>query len=309
METQPAAHAGTTRDHPAVSDNANPAHQHAPAPDVPDCPRVLVVEPDDDIRLTLLFTLTAQGWDVIEADCMAAANWAVREHHPTVVLTELVLSGQESTGLLFINALHGYDPQLPVVVLTTLIITTERRRRTMTAGAREVIGKPFDRDQLVALLAGCHRAATGAAGVATGTVGGLPDADGAGRDWAAVGRVIGQRRRALGLPKNEAARRAQVSNTTWPLLEAGRSRNPSHETIVRVAKVIAIDPDALLHAGSHDQPPPNESPPNESPLAVATIDPQAATADTAEGEARGDAGRSEERRVGKECRSRWSPYH
>ena len=23
----------------------------------------------------------------------------------------------------------------------------------------------------------------------------------------------------------------------------------------------------------------------------------------------GDAGRSEERRVGKECRSRWSPYH
>ena len=25
--------------------------------------------------------------------------------------------------------------------------------------------------------------------------------------------------------------------------------------------------------------------------------------------ARKDAGRSEERRVGKECRSRWSPYH
>src|SRR2546422_10228544 len=25
--------------------------------------------------------------------------------------------------------------------------------------------------------------------------------------------------------------------------------------------------------------------------------------------ARGDSGRSEERRVGKECRSRWSPYH
>ena len=33
------------------------------------------------------------------------------------------------------------------------------------------------------------------------------------------------------------------------------------------------------------------------------------TADSAEGEAAEETVRSEERRVGKECRSRWSPYH
>ena len=31
--------------------------------------------------------------------------------------------------------------------------------------------------------------------------------------------------------------------------------------------------------------------------------------DTTEGTTTGSDGRSEERRVGKECRSRWSPYH
>ena len=33
------------------------------------------------------------------------------------------------------------------------------------------------------------------------------------------------------------------------------------------------------------------------------------TALVAVGDGNGNAGRSEERRVGKECRSRWSPYH
>ena len=47
--------------------------------------------------------------------------------------------------------------------------------------------------------------------------------------------------------------------------------------------------------------------------AVGTVSPGVTVGDTvgtvSPGVAVGDAGRSEERRVGKECRSRWSPYH
>src|SRR6266498_34403 len=67
-------------------------------------------------------------------------------------------------------------------------------------------------------------------------------------DWAAVGRIIGEGRRALGLPKNEAARQARLSNTTWRLLEAGANHNPNDETLVRIAKVIDVDPTLLLQA-------------------------------------------------------------
>src|SRR5262245_3766340 len=65
-------------------------------------------------------------------------------------------------------------------------------------------------------------------------------------DWEAAGRLIGERRRALGLPKNEASRQASISNTTWRLIEAGANRNPTDETLVRIAGVVGLDPDELL---------------------------------------------------------------
>ena len=46
-------------------------------------------------------------------------------------------------------------------------------------------------------------------------------------DWASVGNYIGEHRRRLGLSKNEASRRARVSNTTWRQLEAGQNGRAS----------------------------------------------------------------------------------
>src|SRR5260370_32964830 len=48
---------------------------------------------------------------------------------------------------------------------------------------------------------------------------------------------------------------------------------------------------------------------DEGERADARIDQHRVLADAAEPRARGQLARSEERRVGKECRSRWSPYH
>lgn len=67
-------------------------------------------------------------------------------------------------------------------------------------------------------------------------------------DFQAAGRLIGERRRALGLPKNEAARQARLSNTTWRLIEAGANHNPTDETLVRIARVIQIEPELVLQA-------------------------------------------------------------
>lgn len=65
-------------------------------------------------------------------------------------------------------------------------------------------------------------------------------------DWASVGQYIGEHRRRLGLSKNEASRRARVSNTTWRQIEAGQNDHPTDETLVRMARALLLDPAELM---------------------------------------------------------------
>jgi transcriptional regulator with XRE-family HTH domain len=65
-------------------------------------------------------------------------------------------------------------------------------------------------------------------------------------DWTAVGGWLGEHRRRLGLSKNEASRRARVSNTTWRQIEAGQNDHPTDETLVRMARALMIDPGELM---------------------------------------------------------------
>src|ERR1044072_5679545 len=67
-----------------------------------------------------------------------------------------------------------------------------------------------------------------------------------GVDWAAVGQYIGEHRRRLGLSKNEASRRARVSNTTWRQIEAGQNDHPTDETLVRMGRALLLDPADLM---------------------------------------------------------------
>ena len=67
-----------------------------------------------------------------------------------------------------------------------------------------------------------------------------------GVDWAAVGQYIGEHRRRLGLSKNEASRRARVSNTTWRQIEAGQNDHPTDETLVRMARALLLDPAEIM---------------------------------------------------------------
>ena len=85
-----------------------------------------------------------------------------------------------------------------------------------------------------------------------------------GVDWIGVGEYIGEHRRRLGLSKNEAARRARVSNTTWRQLEAGQNDHPTDETLVRMARALLLDPSEIMRrchrrqvevAGVRDLPP------------------------------------------------------
>jgi transcriptional regulator with XRE-family HTH domain len=65
-------------------------------------------------------------------------------------------------------------------------------------------------------------------------------------DWERIGDYVKDRRKDLGLDKSEAAARAGVSKRTWEDIEDGDDPNLSDATLIRVAKAMRLDPEALL---------------------------------------------------------------
>jgi EAL domain-containing protein (putative c-di-GMP-specific phosphodiesterase class I) len=90
--------------------------QVSPIRPAPSGMRVLVVDDEEGIRLSLSRLLTADGFDVVSADCLAAARVKLDAHKPTLVLTDLRLG--DGTGLEVQQAAHAVDPDLPVIFLS-----------------------------------------------------------------------------------------------------------------------------------------------------------------------------------------------
>jgi transcriptional regulator with XRE-family HTH domain len=93
-------------------------------------------------------------------------------------------------------------------------------------------------------------------------------------DWPAVGQYIGEHRRRLGLSKNEASRRARVSNTTWRQIEAGQNDHPTDETLVRMARALLLDPAELMRQCQRryvDAPSVRDLPPLGPPIALLEV--------------------------------------
>jgi transcriptional regulator with XRE-family HTH domain len=93
-------------------------------------------------------------------------------------------------------------------------------------------------------------------------------------DWTGVGAWIGEHRRRLGLSKNEASRRARVSNTTWRQIEAGQNDHPTDETLVRIARAIMVEPaDLMSRVSRHyvEVPSVRDLPPLGPPMALLEV--------------------------------------
>src|SRR6266496_6654924 len=115
---------------------------------------------------------------------------------------------------------------------------------------------------------------------------------------ADVGLPAGTRRRTAGLRREEVAQLAGVSTTYYTFLEQGRDVRPSRQVVTALASALRLSSAERTHlfqlAG----------------ISVAAEDQaRAETVAHVVSTLVGRLERSEERRVGKECRSRWSPYH
>jgi CheY-like chemotaxis protein len=104
--------------------------------------RVLVVDDEPDVLLLCRLNLQQRGHDLLEASEGERALELAREHHPDVIVLDLMLPG--ISGYEVLEGLQGNaeTTDIPVVVLTARSLRADRER-AHRLGASGFLTKPF----------------------------------------------------------------------------------------------------------------------------------------------------------------------
>jgi two-component system KDP operon response regulator KdpE len=110
--------------------------------------RILVVDDERPIRRLLHTSLTAEGYEVIEAETAAQGLATAAREKPDAVLLDLGLPDQD--GLEALRQLREWS-KVPVVVVTVRSDETEKIA-ALDSGADDYVTKPFGMGELLARL-------------------------------------------------------------------------------------------------------------------------------------------------------------
>lgn len=112
---------------------------------------ILVVEDDTDIRELLRFQLESEGFAVVTADDGAPALAAVEQHHPALVLLDLMLPGMPGVEVCKRLRASSMSRHLPIIMVTARGSETDRVVG-LELGADDYIVKPFSIRELIARI-------------------------------------------------------------------------------------------------------------------------------------------------------------
>ena len=121
--------------------------------------RILIAEPDPDIRHTLRLYLEEQGLEIQTVEQAGSILKAARPWQPNVILISTDFTDQDAHQVctaLMEDTLTGHIPTL------MLLHVNERQARlaALEAGASDVIAKPFDLEELHLRIEAAIRLAT-----------------------------------------------------------------------------------------------------------------------------------------------------
>jgi len=114
-------------------------------------PRVLIVDDEPDVLLTLRMILEAEGFDTALAADGETALRRIDDEQPDVVLLDLMMPVLD--GWYVLAELAGRTRRPRVVVCSAKTATADQQR-ARDLGADEYLTKPFDPDRLVTVICG-----------------------------------------------------------------------------------------------------------------------------------------------------------
>lgn len=115
-------------------------------------PKILLVDDDDALRKMLRLMLTKMGHVVREARDGQAAVEMCGQEVPDLVLTDIVMPGQE--GLETIFTLRHLNPKLKIIAMSGggRISSGDYLQIAKSLGAKRVLAKPFSSEELSAAI-------------------------------------------------------------------------------------------------------------------------------------------------------------
>lgn len=111
-------------------------------------PRVLVVDDEPNILLSLEFLMQQAGFDVTTAEDAERAQTLISQQVPDLILLDISLPGMSGFDLLELLRADESTRSLPVVMLTAHGREVEKEKG-MALGASDYITKPFSTRELV----------------------------------------------------------------------------------------------------------------------------------------------------------------
>ena len=138
------ARSGWAEDQPGESERTQEQGGHRPG--VSTC-RVLVVDDDEVILAAVSGVLGQEGYRVETATNGSEALDVVEHNHPDLVLLDMRMPVLDGWG--FARALRERDITLRIVVMTA---AQDARRWAEEIGANAYLAKPFDLDDLIAIV-------------------------------------------------------------------------------------------------------------------------------------------------------------
>jgi DNA-binding NtrC family response regulator len=116
--------------------------------------RILVVDDEASLLMTLVANLELEGFEVAEAKNAEQALAELRTRDFDLVLSDIRMPGMSGVDLC--RAIHKAKPELPVVLMTAFSVESVVRD-AVNEGALLVLPKPFAIEQLVRILVSALR--------------------------------------------------------------------------------------------------------------------------------------------------------
>ncbi len=117
--------------------------------------RVLVIDDEDLVRLTLRQMLEDGGYDVVEAENGRDGVDRQRDHPADLVLTDIIMPEQE--GIETIVQLRRVSPEVRILAISGggRIRNMDFLKIAANVGAHGTLAKPFTRDELLHAVETC----------------------------------------------------------------------------------------------------------------------------------------------------------
>ncbi len=129
-------------------------NESAPATSLPS---VLVVDDEPQVVWVLQFSLEAEGYTTYAANNGVEALAEISEHHPNLMVLDIMMPTMDGWSVLE-EMLKLPVEERPRVVIVSALSSLRDRAKAAELGADAYVPKPFNVDELLAVLHGLERA-------------------------------------------------------------------------------------------------------------------------------------------------------